>query len=162
MLAVNLKVLSILRTVLEQPPLLDQPYATPSSLEEVSRTSEVGLRCAPAFLLAHSSSSQGALLALAVLCSKLESHRHGLISASLLPLVVSSLSSPSAGVRAAACHCIRGLGRSVNVLRTSLVDTNAGEPLLKLLKDEDAVVKITAAATVTNLLLEFSPMRQVG
>lgn len=40
-LTVKLKALDILRGVLEQPPRLSQPYATPASLEEHSRTAEV-------------------------------------------------------------------------------------------------------------------------
>ncbi|ORY90921.1 armadillo-type protein [Leucosporidium creatinivorum] len=142
--AVKLKVLDTLRNVLEQPPRLAQPYATPASLEEFSRTAE------------------GALLSIACICITSESFRHQVVSAKLLPLIVACLRHPATGVRAAACHCIRGLSRSVNVLRTSLVETGAADALFELLKDEeDTVVQITAAATVSNLVLEFSPMRQL-
>lgn len=47
-------------------------------------------------------------------------------------------------------------------MRTSLVDTGAARPLCELLREEeDTVVKTTAVAAVSNLVLEFSPMRQV-
>lgn len=66
------------------------------------------------------------------------------------------------GVRAAACHCLRALSRSVNVLRTDLVEQQAEEKLVWLLREEEnETVKVTASAAVANLLLEFSPMRNV-
>lgn len=51
----------------------------------------------------------------------------------------------------------------MSVLRTSLVkETIAGKAIYELLReDEDMVVKITAAALVSNLVLEFSPMKDV-
>ncbi|GAA5850936.1 hypothetical protein JCM8547_009136 [Rhodosporidiobolus lusitaniae] len=142
--AINARAMSIFHSVLSQPMLLDQPYPTPAALEADARVRE------------------GILLSLASLAALYEPHRRLILDASLLPHLLTSLSHPIVGVRAAACHCIRGLSRSVNVLRTDLVEAHAEEQLVWLLREEEnGVVKITASAAVANLLLEFSPMRNV-
>ncbi|GAA5900375.1 hypothetical protein JCM5296_001412 [Sporobolomyces johnsonii] len=121
----------------------DQPYLTSASFEEDARVRE------------------GLLLALAAMTASSEVHRRMLLDAHLLPHLLTSLVHPSVGVRAAACHCIRALSRSVNVLRTDLVESHAEGPLVQLLReDENEIVKITATAAVANLLLDFSPMRK--
>ncbi|BGP22349.1 armadillo repeat containing protein [Rhodotorula toruloides] len=134
----------IFKTVLDQPLLLDQPYPTPAALEEDGRMRE------------------GILLCIASMTAISEEQRRLMLSAQLLPSVLSSLSHPFSTVRAAGCHCIRALSRSVNVLRTDLVESHAEGPLVALLReDENEVVKVTAMAVVANLLLDFSPMRSV-
>lgn len=62
----------------------------------------------------------------------------------------------------AACHAIRMLSRSVNVLRTSLIDHGAAMPLYSLLRHPDLDVQIAATAAVCNLVTDFSPMRDVS
>lgn len=85
-----------------------------------------------------------------------------MLKAQLLPLILDSFVHPFVGVRAAACHCIRALSRSVSVLRTDMVESEAQGLLVWLLREEEnEVVKVTATAAVANLLLEFSPLRQV-
>ncbi|KAI0472302.1 armadillo repeat protein [Xylaria cf. heliscus] len=59
----------------------------------------------------------------------------------------------------AACYAIRMLSRSVNTLRTALVDQNASEPLFRLLRHPDVDVQIAATACICNLVPDFSPMR---
>jgi hypothetical protein len=106
--------------------------------------------------------AQGILLSIASLSALYEPYRRLVLDASLLGPILSSLSHPTVGVRAAGCHCIRALSRSVNVLRTDLVEARAEESLVRLLREEEnEVVKVTASAAVANLLLEFSPMRNV-
>ncbi|KAI1364205.1 armadillo repeat protein [Xylaria arbuscula] len=60
----------------------------------------------------------------------------------------------------AACYAVRMLSRSVNTLRTALVDYGASEPLFRLLRHPDVDVQNAATACVCNLVTEFSPMRE--
>jgi hypothetical protein len=62
----------------------------------------------------------------------------------------------------AACHVIRLLGRSVSILRTSLGDHGAAIPLFRLLKHPDTEVQVAACGAVCNLVLEYSPLRDVS
>ncbi|GAP90081.1 putative armadillo repeat protein [Rosellinia necatrix] len=59
----------------------------------------------------------------------------------------------------AACYAIRMMSRSVNTLRTALVDQHASEPVFNLLRHHDVEVQIAATACICNLVLDFSPMR---
>ncbi|KAH9908081.1 armadillo repeat protein [Xylariomycetidae sp. FL2044] len=60
----------------------------------------------------------------------------------------------------AACYAIRMLSRSVNILRTTLVDHQVSTPLFRLLRHRDVDVQIAATACICNLVPDFSPMRQ--
>lgn len=62
----------------------------------------------------------------------------------------------------AACDTARALSRSVSTLRTSLVDAGLAAPLQVLLNHPDVEVQVAATAVVCNLVLEFSPMREVS
>ena len=62
----------------------------------------------------------------------------------------------------AACDTARALSRSVSTLRTSLVDAGLAKPLYDLLKHPEVEVQVSATAVVCNLVLEFSPMRDVS
>lgn len=61
----------------------------------------------------------------------------------------------------AACYAIRMVSRSVNFLRTSLMDSGVAVPLHKLLRHPEIEVQIAATAAVCNLVTDFSPMREV-
>jgi hypothetical protein len=111
-----------------------------------------------------------------------EAPRAVIVDGGLLPIIHDSLSHPSYGVRAAACQVTRALSRSVAILRTSLVDSGIASKVLELLKEEekrtngaghdpfsiagrdekDDTVLIAAAATLCNLITEFSPMQTVS
>ncbi|KAJ2989741.1 hypothetical protein NUW58_g3310 [Xylaria curta] len=59
----------------------------------------------------------------------------------------------------AACYAIQMLSRSVNTLRTALVDQCVSEPLFRLLRHPDVDVQIAATGCICNLVPDFSPMR---
>ncbi|RYO86565.1 hypothetical protein DL766_003440 [Monosporascus sp. MC13-8B] len=63
-------------------------------------------------------------------------------------------------VIAQACYALRMLSRSVNILRTSLVDHMVAAPVFRLiLRHADVEVQAAATATICNLVTNFSPMR---
>ncbi|PQE03177.1 armadillo repeat protein [Rutstroemia sp. NJR-2017a BBW] len=63
------------------------------------------------------------------------------------------------GVLIAACGAARALTRSVSTLRTTLVDNGLVTPIFPLLSHPDIEVQIAATATVCNLLMDVSPMK---
>ena len=62
----------------------------------------------------------------------------------------------------AACALARGLSRSVSTLRTSLMDAGLAPPLFILLKHQDVDIQVASTAVISNLVLDFSPMREVS
>ena len=62
----------------------------------------------------------------------------------------------------AACALARGLSRSVSTLRTSLMDAGLTPPLFILLKHQDVDIQVAATAVISNLVIDFSPMREVS
>ncbi|CAJ2511546.1 Uu.00g071710.m01.CDS01 [Anthostomella pinea] len=60
----------------------------------------------------------------------------------------------------AACYTIRMLSRSVNILRTALVDHGVAIPIFQLLRHPEIDVQIAATASICNLVTDFSPMRE--
>jgi armadillo repeat-containing protein 8 len=70
------------------------------------------------------------------------------------------ISGNAASTLLAACGAVRVLTRSVMVLRTSLIDAGVGPPLFALLIHSDVEVQIAATKVVSNLAVDFSPMRE--
>ncbi|KAI8573189.1 hypothetical protein RHMOL_Rhmol01G0259400 [Rhododendron molle] len=130
---------------------------------------------------------QGILLALADLCSKLESCRSRLLSlqaimvatrassldldltretSQVLKLVTDALTHDSADVRAAACSCMKSVSRSVKVIIQNL---SAGSfmneviviPLVQLLHDTSTSVQVAALGAISNIVVEFSKHKSV-
>lgn len=128
---------------------------------------------------------EATLTGLAALASLRDDHRKSIIENGVISCVIQSLKpysidSPSSNKQAddvtnqpqivtenpkevilAACALARGLSRSVSTLRTSLMDAGLAAPLFLLLKHQDVDLQIAATAVVCNLVLEFSPMREV-
>lgn len=109
---------------------------------------------------------EATLTALAALCFQRDDIRRRLVDYStptLLPLIVASLSAKQVGIRIAACRLVRAFSRSTSILRTSLVDAGVAAKLLAILhnEEEEELVKVEATGSVCNLVLNFSPMKQV-
>lgn len=62
----------------------------------------------------------------------------------------------------AACHVVRMLSRSISILRTALVDHGAAIPIFHFLRHSDINVQNAATATMANLVIEVSPVREVS
>lgn len=131
---------------------------------------------------------ESVLLALASLASIRDDFRKLIIENGVVPFVIESLkpchrfslgesngNTPDVGrqdsssqienpvgVILAACGATRSLSRSVTTLRTSLMDAGVAAPLFVLLKHYDVNVKVAATSVISNLVLEFSPMREVS
>ena len=124
---------------------------------------------------------EAVLIALAAFATQQDNFRKAIIDNGVVSFVVDSLKpfaqatgkegegqeitpnvvgNPTA-VLLAACGAARALSRSVNTLRTSLVDASLAKPMFMLLRHPDIQVQIATAAVICNLLLEFSPMREV-
>lgn len=129
------------------------------------------------------------LLALAAIASDTDEYRKAVIENGVIPFVIRTLKPedgvlpiisqtgsqieassndrkvvPGNGREAiiAACGVIKALSRSVGTLRTSLMDAGLAAPLFVLLKCRDMELQIQATAVIVNLVLPFSPMREVG
>ncbi|KAK2592752.1 hypothetical protein QQS21_009556 [Conoideocrella luteorostrata] len=61
----------------------------------------------------------------------------------------------------AGCHVVRTMSRSISILRTALVDHAVTMPIFRFLRHPDVNVQIAATATVINLVLEVSPVREL-
>lgn len=130
---------------------------------------------------------ESVLKALAAIASLNDEYRKSIIENAVVPFVIQSLKpydsqSLASQVRApaddskgstavtentkevilAACALARGLSRSVSTLRTSLMDAGLAAPLFTLLKHQDVQIQIAATAVVCNIVLNFSPMREVS
>lgn len=81
---------------------------------------------------------------------------------SLMEHVVSSLSDTNARVRLSAVRCLHSLSRSVQQLRTTFQDHAVWRPLMRLLHNAPDDILLVASSTLCNLLLEFSPSKEVG
>ncbi|KAG1679659.1 hypothetical protein FOA52_006176 [Chlamydomonas sp. UWO 241] len=103
---------------------------------------------------------EGVLRALGNLCLTRNDGRKQLIEAKVLKHIVRSLEHPCEGVRAAAAVCVMALSRSIPTLRSSLLEAEVAEVLCRLLSDSCVDVQVNAAATLCNLVLEFSSVKE--
>lgn len=75
--------------------------------------------------------------------------------------VVSGIEDPRTSVQLAAVKCLHSLSRSVQQLRTTFQDNAVWKPLMNLLQQSSNEVLKVASSAVCNLLLEFSPSKEV-
>ena len=129
---------------------------------------------------------ESVLIALAAIASDKDEYRRAIIDNGVVPFVIKTLKPEECdpivqGVGQnegtsryrgaftgnckdailAACGAARALSRSVSTLRTSLMDAGLPAPLFVLIKSQDIELQVAATAVVTNLVLHFSPMREV-
>ena len=108
----------------------------------------------------HASLPQAALLLASALCTDIEDLRRKLIDCELLPFVIAGLSSPFPAVRCAAAQCTRSLSRSINIIKTALLDTNAAPAFVDLLAPaEDTLTQLAILAVICNVFIEYSPLK---
>ena len=67
----------------------------------------------------------------------------------------------SVSVILAACGAVRALARSVKSLRTKLVEAEVAKPIIKLMSSTNPEVRIAATRVVANLVIDFSPMKEI-
>lgn len=123
----------------------------------------------------------GILRALSAIADKEDAYRKAMIETGVIACIIDSLvpypervfngdytdinasskdGNPIA-VLVAACNAARSLSRSVGILRTSLIDYGIAKPILQLLNHRDVTVQVASTEVLCNLLLHFSPMRDV-
>lgn len=130
---------------------------------------------------------ESVLTALAAIASDKDEYRRAIIDNGVVPFVIKTLKSEESDPVAqangqtegtsryrraftgnrkdailAACGAAKALSRSVSTLRTSLMDAGLPAPIFVLIKCQDMELQIAATAVLTNLVLHFSPMREVG
>ena len=76
--------------------------------------------------------------------------------------VVTGINDSKITVQLAAVKCLHSLSRSVHQLRTTFQDNAVWKPLMKLLQGASEEVLTVASSAVCNLLLEFSPSKEVS
>ncbi|KAJ6692014.1 ARMADILLO REPEAT-CONTAINING PROTEIN 8 [Salix purpurea] len=100
---------------------------------------------------------QGVLLALADLCSKLESCRLTFLSLKVLNQVIDALTHDCADVRTSACICLRSITRSIkNLCAGNFMDEMLVIPLIRLLDDPSVSVQVAALGVISNIVVDFT------
>ncbi|KAL4524710.1 hypothetical protein Ndes2526B_g06900 [Nannochloris sp. 'desiccata'] len=101
------------------------------------------------------------LLVLGMLTETVESHRRKLVDCGALPAIAAALADPSLSVRGAACCCMKSLSRSTRLLRCSLGSlSDIATRLLELSKNSDSSISTKAAATLANMAIEYSAIKE--
>ncbi|KAI2634247.1 ARM repeat-containing protein [Hypomontagnella submonticulosa] len=105
---------------------------------------------------------ESTLRAIGSLATFKDEYRKAVVDQDVINYVVESLNptpdNPVSVVHAA-CYAVRMLSRSVNILRTALVDHAVSKPLLQLLRHHDVEVRVAATGVMCNLVLDVSPVR---
>ncbi|XP_021279430.1 armadillo repeat-containing protein 8 isoform X3 [Herrania umbratica] len=100
---------------------------------------------------------EGILLALADMCSKLESCRSKFLSLQVLNLVTDALTDDSADVRTAACICLKSVTRSIKNLSAGyFMNEMVVVPLVQLFLDPSTSVQVAALGAISNVVVDFT------
>lgn len=125
----------------------------------------------------HALKCRAAILeALSAIAEREDSFRKGIVECGAFQCITDSLAplsdKPITGVGPrdgnppsvliAACHATKSISRSVNMLRTSLIDYGVAKPIMQLMFHPDAEVQAAATEPTINFMLDFSPMRSVS
>ena len=155
---------------------------TETSSQDITSPSRIGLFGLSPDTYHRMRMRESVLVALAAIATAKDEYRKTIIDSGVVQFVIDSLkpydetpldisdsSQPTSVVTGnptpvllAACGAARALSRSVNTLRTSLIDAGLAAPLFVLLRHPELEVQVASTAVVCNLLLEFSPMREVS
>jgi hypothetical protein len=148
---------------------------------EMSATCQLGNKGLPMEVLHAMRCRQGALEALAAIAHREEIHRKAFIEAGVISCIIDSLKpfpqdlqasivankgqlsvkdGNTTSVVLAACRAAKSMSRSVSMLRTSLIDAGIAKPIFELLRHPNVKVQIAATNVVSNLLIDFSPMKE--
>jgi hypothetical protein len=144
-------------------------------------TCQLGNKGLPMEILHAMRCRQGALEALAAIAGREEIHRKAFIEAGVISCIIDSLKpfpqdlqasivankgqlsvkdGNTTSVVLAACRAAQSMSRSVSMLRTSLIDAGIAKPIFELLRHPNLKVQIAATDVVSNLLTDFSPMKE--
>ncbi|GMI97438.1 hypothetical protein like AT1G51350 [Hibiscus trionum] len=105
---------------------------------------------------------KGILLALADMCSKLESCRSKFLSLQVLNLVADALTDHNAGVRTAACVCLKSVTRSIKNLSAGyFMNEIIVIPLVQLFLDPSTSVQVAALGAVSNIMVDFTTRKSI-
>lgn len=100
---------------------------------------------------------EGILLALADMCSSLESCRDLILSSQLFNPVIEALSNEGERVRIAACICIKSITRSLKNLSAGyFTKETIVAPLVNLCLSPSANVQVAALGAISNIVVDFT------
>ncbi|KAI0843408.1 ARM repeat-containing protein [Hypoxylon sp. FL0890] len=159
----------LLKDSYETPPSLPKSWSwsphnkSQDSLNELPPECRLGEEGQHRYLVHRIKVRQNALKAIGAVAIFKDEYRKAIVEQEVIHHIVESL-TPSTdnpvSVVLAACYAVRMLSRSVNILRTALVDHGVSDPLFQLLRHHDVEVRVAAAASICNLVMDFSPMRE--
>ncbi|KAL2316603.1 hypothetical protein Fmac_030479 [Flemingia macrophylla] len=103
---------------------------------------------------------EGIFLALSHLCSKLECCRSKFASFQVVNILVDALTHDDTNVRTAVCICLKSVSRSIKILSSGyFTNERIVAPLVRLLSDPSTCVQASALGAISNILVDFTPLR---
>jgi hypothetical protein len=103
---------------------------------------------------------ENVLNALAELCLNREEGRKLIVESKILSVIIAATSDENERVRQASILCLKGLSRANKQLRSSLIEAGVASQLFNLLNDSSLFIQSQACAVISNIVLDFVPMKQ--